>query len=93
MPVKRRKAKIRRAELPDFVAWWFENGGILNFNECRAAGFDDPKNACWGLFVLYYGDEPTGAGPRVWTRQRLREAGYGPEVAVIEEREADPEAA
>ena len=36
---------------------------------------------------MHYGDEPTGAGPHTWTRQRLRQAGYAAEVDAIEERE------
>ena len=86
MPVKRRKAKIRRAELPDWCVWWLVSGGILDIDECRAAGFGDPSAAAWGLFILHYGDEPPGVGPRVWTRQRLRAAGYAAEVDAIEER-------
>lgn len=91
MATKRMKRTRNRrfADLPDFVIWWLKNGGILNTDECRATGFVDPKDAAWGLFVLHYGDEPAGAGPRVWTRQRLRAAGYGAEVDAIEQREAD----
>lgn len=90
MPTKRMKRTRNRrfAELPDFVIWWLKTGDILNMVECRAAGFDNPSAAAWGLFALFYGDEPAGAGGRVWTRQRLREAGYGLEVAAIEERGA-----
>ena len=86
MPRKRRNPKIRRGELPDYAVWWLENGGILSLDECRAAGFDDPEDAAWGLFVLHFGDEPTGAGPSVWTRQRLRDAGYSADIDAIEER-------
>ena len=101
MPTKRMKRTRNRrfAELPDFVLWWLKTGGILDTDECRTAGFDNPSNAAWGLFVLHYGDEPAGAGGRVWTRGRLREAGYGVEVDLVEERhraeaaEAAPDAA
>ena len=87
MPRKRRNPKIRRGELPDFVNWWLKTGGILNLNEAAAAGFADPEDAAWGLFVLRFGDEPAGAGPHTWTRERLRGAGYSPEVDAIEKRE------
>ncbi len=83
MPRKRRNPKIRLGALPDYVAWWLKDGGILNRDECRAAGFDDPEDAPWGLFILHYGDEPCGTG---WTRQKLRAAGYGAEIDAIEER-------
>ena len=89
MPRKRRNPKIRYAELPDYAVWWLENGGILNPDQCRAAGFEDPGYAAMGLFVLHYGDEPAGASPHVWTRERLRAAGYGEEVDTVEQREAE----
>ena len=90
MPRKRRVPKTRHrqfVELPDCISWWLLTGDILNMDECRAAGFDDPSDAAWALFVLHYADEPAGAGPHTWTRQRLRAAGYGAEVDAIEERE------
>ena len=87
MPRKRRNPKIRRAELPDYVVWWLKTGGILDLDECRAAGFDNPKDAAWGIFILHFGDEPPTVAPHVWTRQRLREAGYGADADAIEERE------
>ena len=75
MPRKRRNPKFRHGELPDYVVWWFENGGILNMAECHAVGFENPETAAWGLYVLHYADEPAGAAPHVWTRRRLRDAG------------------
>ncbi len=87
MPRKRRNPKTRLGEVPDHVAWWLKNANILNTAECRAAGFDDPEDAAWALFILHYGDEPAGAGPHTWTRQRLRAAGYNAAVDAIEERE------
>ena len=86
MSRKRRNPKIRRAALPDFVIWWLKTGGILNMDECLSAGFENPDTAAWGLLGLYYGEEPGHAAPHVWTRQRLRDAGYGAEVDAIEER-------
>ena len=87
MPRKRRNPKIRRGELPDYAVWWLENGGILSLDECRAAGFDDPKYASWGLFVLHFGYEPPAVAARVWARRRLRDAGYGADIDAIEDRE------
>lgn len=90
MPTKRtRRARHRRfSELPDYVLWWLKNGRSLNRDECRAAGFDDPEAAAWGLLGLRYNMEPVAsAPPHVWSRQRLREAGYGAEVDAVEEQE------
>jgi hypothetical protein len=87
MPVKRKKPKFRRGELPDFVVWWLEHGRYLNSDECCEVGFENPERAVWGLFTLNNGTEPPHVAPHVWTRQKLRAAGYDTEIDIIEARE------
>ena len=87
MPRKRRNPKARRAELHDYVARWLQHGEILDLAECRAAGFENPDLAAWGLFILHFGYEPPAVAAHVWTRRRLRDAGYGVDIDAIEDRE------
>lgn len=85
MPANRtRRRRSRQAmQLSPAVRWWLDHGGYLDHDEAARLGMGG-QGAPLQVWVLNGCDESFGQGKRpMWTRRRLREAGYGPEIDAL----------
>lgn len=79
----RRRRSRHLAHLSPAVVWWLRHGDYLSHDEARHLGLTG-EPAVLQVWVLQGCDETFGAGKRpLWTRRRLRAAGYGEAIDAL----------
>jgi hypothetical protein len=76
MPTTRRRIGRRqiRGELPVGAAWWLQHGRSLGIREAIALGMTQWD--AWQAYLLHFDHQPA-ARSTFWSREDLRELGYG----------------
>ncbi|MEQ8813542.1 MAG: hypothetical protein RLO51_16835 [Thalassobaculum sp.] len=85
MPTNRRRRRrdLRLTQLSPAVSWWLRHGGYLDHDEAARLGMAG-DGAPLQVWLLEGDDDSFGSGRRpLWTRRRLREAGYGEAIDAL----------